>query len=475
MAKFIGRQEELRRLFELSQKKTSSFVVVRGRRRIGKSRLIEEFGKKFSHFYSFVGLPPEKKMTREDQLNEFSRQISKNFSVPLAIYQDWSDALGAVGERVQSGSVLLLFDEISWMGTKDPHFLGKIKNFWDLSLKKNDHLIFVICGSASAWIEENILSNTGFVGRISLTLTLRELNLMDCDKFWPKNISIYEKLKVLAITGGIPKYLEEVNPHQTAEENIKRLCFMDGGLLVDEFRQIFSSLFNRNSDQYQKILHILAKGNREQIELQKELGQNTLGRIAEYLHELELSGFISRDYTLNFKKSYDSKLSKYRLSDNYIRFYLKYIEKNLSKIKRGMFAFSSLLILPEWFAILGLQFENTILNNRKILQQIIGIKPEEVVSENPYFQRSTAHQNGCQIDYLVQTRFDTLYICEIKCKKHEIDFSIINEVEKKIAVLKRPKRFSCRPVLVHVNGVSQDVVDSRYFANIVSFEELFHG
>ncbi len=92
-------------------------------------------------------------------------------------------------------------------------------------------------------LKKNILSSTGFVGRISFTITLRELPLTDCSKFWPKNISVYEKFKVLAVTGGVPKYLEEINPKLSAEDNIKKLCFTEGGLLVREFEQIFSDIF----------------------------------------------------------------------------------------------------------------------------------------------------------------------------------------------------------------------------------------
>jgi hypothetical protein len=95
------------------------------------------------------------------------------------------------------------------MGSKDPTFLGKIKNLWDQHLKENDQLIFVICGSASAWIEKNILSSTGFVGRISFTLTLDELPLSDCRKFWPKNISAYEILKFFQLQVGFLSILKK--------------------------------------------------------------------------------------------------------------------------------------------------------------------------------------------------------------------------------------------------------------------------
>jgi AAA+ ATPase superfamily predicted ATPase len=472
MDHFIGRREELQRLAETLVKKTASFIVIKGRRRIGKSRLIEEFGRQFDRYYCFTGLPPEQETTAKHQLDEFARQIAENFRASMARYDDWGDALWALADKVRTGRVLLLFDEISWMGSKDPTFLGKIKNFWDQHLKKNNKLVFVVCGSASAWIEDNILAGTGFVGRISFTLTLRELPLIDCDKFWPKNISAYEKFKVLSVTGGIPKYLEEINPKQSAEDNIKKLCFTEGGFLVEEFAQIFSDIFLRDSDVYKKIVKALAAGSKEQSEIQEELKLTTPGRIPEYLWELELAGFIARDYAWDLKTGRDSKLSRYRLADNYLRFYLKYIEKNLEKIKRGTFTLKSLNVLPEWPTIMGFQFENLVLNNRKSIHKILGINPSDIVCENPYFQRKTLRYPGCQIDYMIQTKFDTLYICEIKFLKTQVDSSIIQEVQAKINALQYVKRFSCRPVLIHVNGISEDVADSDYFAAIIDMGEL---
>src|SRR3990167_9854607 len=211
MAQFVGRQAEIKKLVSLTKKKTASFIVIKGRRRIGKSRLTDEISSHFDHHYRFEGLAPDKGITSQHQLEAFSKQFARQFKLPYAPYLDWSDAFWALGERVATGKILLVFDEISWMSMDDLTFLAKIKHFWDNYLKKNDHLFFVICGSASAWIEQNILTSTGFVGRISYTLTLEELPLADCDQFWPQNISAYEKLKILAVTGGVPKYLEEID------------------------------------------------------------------------------------------------------------------------------------------------------------------------------------------------------------------------------------------------------------------------
>jgi len=467
MPKFIGRTEALERLTALTKKRTASLIVVRGRRRIGKSRLIEEFGKSFDTFYTFSGLAPEAEVSMQDQLEEFARQFTQQCKVPYAPYNNWSDALWAVGQQIKSGKILLLFDEISWMGSQDPAFLGKIKNFWDLHAKKNDKLIFVICGSASSWIEKNILSSTGFVGRISLTLTLQELALEDCSKFWPKNISAYEKLKVLAITGGIPKYLEEIDPKIPAEENIKRLCFSNGGILVNEFKHIFSDLFLHESIFYKKIVEVLATGAKERQEICKLLEIDPGGRISEYLSELELAGFITREHTWSITSGATSKLSKYRLSDNYLRFYLKYIDKNITKINLNEYHAKSIALLPEWDTIMGLQFENLVLNNRHLLYQALHIRSDEIISANPFYQNKTYKSPGCQIDFMIQTKFGSLYIGEIKFSKNIIGESIVDEVQKKIDSLVFPKGYSCRPVLIHVNGVSQDVIDRDYFTNII--------
>jgi len=477
--KFIGRQSELGRLVNLTRKNTASFIVIKGRRRVGKSRLVAEFSKHFKHYYMFEGLAPEEGVTSAHQLEEFSRQMTRQFKTANVKYEDWSDALWSVGDKIQSGKTLIFFDELSWMGNNDPTFLGKIKNLWDTQLSQNNELIFVVCSSASAWIEKNLLSSVGFVGRISLILTLEELPLPDCAQFWPNNISSYEKLKILAVTGGIPKYLEEINVKASAEENIKQLCFMDGGFLVEEFSRIFSDLFLRESAFYKKIVGVLSKGAKNQLEIRKELCADKTdqhyGRIPEYLWELEEAGFIRRDYTWSIKEGEDSTLSKYRLKDNYLRFYLKYIDKNISKIKRGAFAVGSLTSLPEWNTMMGFQFENLVLNNRKIVHNILGVLPDEIVIENPFFQRKTMRAPGCQIDYMIQTKFNSLYVCEIKFSKNKIDSAVIAEVQTKINALTFPKGFSCRPILIHVNGVTDDVVDSDYFASIIDFSDYLEG
>ena len=122
---------------------------------------------------------------------------------------------------------------------------------------------------------------------------------------------------------------------------------------------------------------------------------------------------------------------------------------------------------------MGLQFENLVLNNREFIYDCLAIKLATIISTNPFFQRTTKAQSGCQIDLLIQTEFDALYVCEIKFSKQRLGKEVIDQVKIKIGRLKMPKRFSCIPVLIHVNGVQDEVEDSGYFKKIIDFTEIF--
>jgi AAA+ ATPase superfamily predicted ATPase len=466
---FIGRKRELRMLEELFKKKSASLVIIRGRRRIGKSRLAQEFANTTPH-YVFSGLPPTSHISAHDQREEFARQLQREMKIPLPRAEDWGDLFWHLAQQTQKGKVVLVLDEISWMGSKDHTFLGKLKTAWDLYFKNNPQLILILCGSISSWIEDNILSSTGFLGRISLDIILEELPLYECNEFWNAErdrVSAFDKLKVLSVIGGVPRYLEEILPNQSAETNIQRLCFRKEGFLFSEFDRIFSDLFSTRSAIYKRIVERLADGPCELNDIYEALKVEKSGVVSRYMEDLVTAGFVSHDFTWHLKTGLDSKLSHYRLKDNYLRFYLKYIELNKRKIER-----QALKLLTHWQAAIGLQFENLVLSNRKIVQQILNIDPSEIVNDNPFFQRKIKGRPGCQVDYMIQTKFGTCYLFEIKFSSQEIPKSIIDEVNQKIRSLVLPKKISIRPVLIHVNGVEEYVKESDFFSSIIDFNDL---
>jgi len=475
LTNFIGRDQEFTILKNLLSKKTASLVVIKGRRRIGKSRLLEEYAKLFKNIYIFSGIAPTDKTTKKSQHQEFTRQFVRQFKFTPEMQDDWGDLFWELSKQTQQGHVLIILDEITWMGSLDSDFLGKLKNAWDLYFKKNDQLILVLCGSVSSWIEKNILSSTGFLGRESLSLTLIELPLSDCVKFWGKeenHVSAYEKLKLLSVTGGVPRYLEAIDPKLSAETNIQQLCFRNYGILFNEFEKIFSDLFSKRSTLYKSMVSCLADGIASQADIIKKLKLTKSGDVSEYLDDLVKSGFISRDFTWHIKDNKPSMLSHYRLKDNYSRFYLKYILPNRNRIESGEIENMSLTDLPNWYTIMGLQIENLILSNRNLIKQALKIDPNNIVSNNPFFQRKTANQAGCQIDYMIQTKHNTLYICEIRFSKNEVGPKVIKAMQEKIERLKIPKGFSYRPVLIHVNGVSEFLEEQHYFTDIIDFSQF---
>ncbi len=475
MAKFIGRERELKKLKSLLTKRAASLVVMRGRRRIGKTRLIREFGKSLP-CHIFSGLPPTKETTKEGQIREFCAQIERAFGTPRLNAEDWGGVFWQLGQLCATGRMMLALDEISWIGSKDPDFLGQLKNAWDLYFSTNQNLILIVCGSVSSWIEKNILSNTGFVGRITMNLHLKELPMSDSMKFCGKKaqrISPQDVLKVLSVTGGVPRYLEEIHSERSAEENIRAMAFEADGLLFLEFEQIFSDLFSSGAPSYQAVVEYLVGGARQLPEVAAAINRSTT-RASVYLRDLIAAGFASEDPTWNLKTMKTSKLKKYRLSDNYVRFYLKYIKPYRKSILQRALESVSLADLSGWNSMMGLQFENLVLSNVHSLLPLIGVKPSELLCYGPFFQRQTNRRAGCQVDLLVQTRFRTVHLCEIKFSSQPVGMNTVYAIEDKVDRLALPKGWSIRTAIIHVNGVTDEVRQSESIDHVVDFCTLMH-
>lgn len=469
---FFGRESELEQLESFLIRPTAAIAVCCGRRRIGKSTLIEHAAKGYP-FYEFYGLSPRDGISNQNQLDHFARLLSKYFSVPLTPFSDWQEAFDMLAGLTKQGRYVIFFDEISWMGGKDRDFPGKLKGVWDTQFKKNSQFKLILCGSVSSWIQENILRSKGFVGRVSLTIDLEELPIYQANRFWSTTpyISAYEKFKILCVTGGIPRYLEEINPKLDAEKNIKQLAFTAGGVLVNEFDKIFSDLFGKNASEYQAIIAALLHQSRNAEEIAQLLKIELSGHLSDKLKVLRECGFLVRDYVWDGKKCLN-KLSKYRLKDNYLRFYLKYIANKKELIEKKLYQDVDLENLSDWSSIMGLQFENLVLNNLSQIIQILEISPESLYSASPYFQNATKSNPGCQIDLLIQTKY-TIYLVEIKfCKM--IGIEVVNEVIQKIQRLKIPKTVSLRPVLIYQGELSKQVVKENFFSKLILFEDLLN-
>jgi len=464
---FVGRNEYLDDLASLWRKTTSSLVACRGRRRIGKSTLIEHFADDTAEvFLSFEGLPPRKGMTNRDQLDTFGTALARQTNRPRIVLETWHDAFFWLDKAIDGAKrTVILLDEISWMGAYDPDFSGHLKWAWDKLFHKHDKLVMVICGSVSAWIRHNILDNTGFAGRFSRDYILPELPLSVCPAFWGPvagKVSSREMFDVLSVTGGVPRYLEEIDPALSAEENIRRLFFTPQGKLFKEFDDMFSAVFGDVAVTKKSILMALAAGPKSGAELAAELGVANTGHFSEHLRSLADGGFIAADGGLNPDTGKSARIDRYRLRDNYTRFYLRCVEPRKKEIAVGGYRFASVEQLPGWDAILGLAFENLIVNNWPEILSRIGVGNAIVESAAPYRRTSSDSRKGVQIDLLVQTP-RTVYVVEIK-RKNVIGMDVAEEVEEKVRRLKLRRGMSVRPVLVYDGELDPRLAGCGYFA-----------
>lgn len=474
MGQFIGREIELNRLNQISKMNGAKLVVIKGRRRIGKSRLAAEFAKD-KIFLSFTGLAPVELISAQDQRDAFARQFSQNLNMPPLTFLDWSDAFNHLSQHISSKQTVILFDEISWMGSKDPTFVPKLKVWWDLYLQKFPNLTLIFCGSVSTWIEENIIKSTAFFGRISLQLDLAPFSLPECGQFLRTlgfKGSAYEMFEILSITGGIPWYLEKIDPTEMADANLKRLCFTKDGLLMEEFDRIFHDLFGSHGKTHKAIIHALGEGPKTLPALREALDYARSGTLSDLLADLITCGFVTRHYQWSLKTGGISKRSLYRLSDCYLRFYIKYIEPNRLKIEQGTFQDLSIQQLPGWESMMGIQVESLLLQNRSLLLKAIGINSADVANDNPYLQHPTTRQKGCQIDYLVQSNSTNMFVCEFKFKRRTLGLEIIQSVQDKIDRFSVPRKFGVAPVLFHLGDVSDKVYDKKYFYRIVDIADF---
>lgn len=471
MKPFHGRSRELAQLDDVFELPGAKLIVIKGRRRIGKSRLALELASRHpgQRTYYLTGVPPREAPSAEAVIKDFAGQISRAFAIPRPDAHSWDELLWHIADRVKDGNAILILDEINWLGRNDPDFPSRIWLLWETELSKLDNFILILSGSLAGWIDDKFSSNTGYVGRISWNTTLQELPIHEAAQFFGdrnERLSAAERLKLLMITGGIPRYLEDINPRHTADENIRRMCFSPSGLLFNEYDQLLNDLFQRKNKSYRRIIEALADRPMTLPKLHRALGMSKSGVLSARVTELEKAGFVMRYHTWDTHSGEAGSQFKIRVSDNYVRFYLKCILPHAQAIEAGEDVFPSNLA-----SILGFQFENLVIKNRRLLLQALRIRPTEIVRQGPYFQTATSKHPGCQIDYLIQTRY-SLFVVEIKLTTEPLGPEVVKAVRKKVDKLAKPKNLSVRPVLVHVNGVTESVRMEDYFDQIIDFTAL---
>jgi hypothetical protein len=277
-------------------------------------------------------------------------------------------------------------------------------------------------------------------------------------------------LDVLSVTGGIPKYLQEMNPKLSADENIRRMCFLPEGYLFKDFDSIFNDVFGAGIAAKRRILNVLADGPASVSELAKAMSIEPNGHITEDLNDLVAAGFVAAGIGINPTTGTKIREVRYRLRDNYTRFYLKFILPRREAIGQGLYRFSDLESMPGWNSMLGLQFENLVVNNLTPLCRELGLGRKLVISAAPFARRKSDSCPGLQIDLLIQTP-KSVYVVEIK-RCNRIEHSIEKEIEEKVRRLGIGSGKSVRTALVYDGKLSPEVEENGFIDFIIPFSRL---
>lgn len=473
MEHFVGRKEEIETLLQSFNAQKGTLNVIKGRRRIGKSTLIKELPARDSRvtLRYLTSFPPKATVTDEQERAAYAEQVKREFSLPYNPPQEsWAALIYFIVSQCVHSHTILALDEINWLARKSStpieHILWEV---WERECAHKSSFMMILSGSLASWMEKNIIASEGFVGRISVNMVLRELPLNNIrDLFGTAHEKLPDRdiIKLLCAFGGVPLYLNHVDPTLTAESNLLNLVYKRTGAFNNEFNQMFNDLFSNENKMYRAILEAVGTSTSALTaqEVAEKSEKHYTGRVNQALSDLCEVGFLRKEHTWNTRTTKFGRAAKFKIADNYTAFFFRSISKQNQVAQR-----TGREAVPENLAgILGLQFENLVYNNAYYILKKLHIT--DPVFIGGYFQTQTQRQKGCQIDLLIQTKH-RLYVCECKMLADKVQKTIIQDVKQKVERLTRDRTLTVCPVLIHTNGVVDSVIKENYFNHIIDMSD----
>lgn len=442
--KIIGRKKEQTLLANLIQSKRAEFLAVYGRRRVGKTYLIEQFFKRVAGLYfSMTGVH---KGTLKQHLTIFSKIFSATFFADIGLQMEppknWMQAFelltNAINKFDQSGKIVLFFDELPWLASKKSDFKQALDYFWNTTWSKNNRIILIICGSAASWIIKNIINDQGGLhNRVTQQLPMYPFSLKETEDYLAYLGNHFNQRQVLELymcLGGIPHYLEKIKKNLSASQNIASLCFSRNGQLFDEFDKLFSSLFDQ-ADAYIELVKIIAskRNGIARSELQKKAKRSiTGGTLTQRMIALEQAGFIKSFLPIG----YIEKGIFYKLIDEYCYFYLTWISSIKKHIEEDSHYWEAKHNTGEWYSWAGYTFESICIKHISQIKKALYIPAGSVFGAWNQVANKSLKTAGAQIDLLFDRDDGVVTLCEIKYTQSafEIDKKYATELQRKMNI-----------------------------------------
>lgn len=474
----IGRKREIKELERLYTSSKAELVAIYGRRRVGKTYLVDEtFAGRIT--FRHAGLSPGDEDTRgllKLQLEHFYNSLDLHGMAKTDKPKNWLDAFLLLEKFLQSkddGSRQVVFlDELPWLDTPRSGFIRAFEAFWNTWGCHRKNLMVIVCGSANSWIQDKLINNHGgLYNRITYEIKLSPFDLYECEQFYKSNrinMSQYDIVQSYMIFGGIPFYMGYMDPGLSLAQNVDQLIFRKGAVLRGEYDRLFASVFV-NPESVKKIVELLSTRNAgyTRREILDKLNIADGGRFSSNLNALVSSDFIIRYVPFGAKK----REEHYKLVDPFCIFYIHFI-KNAKK-SNGKY-WQQYHTSPEVNAWRGLAFENVCFNHVEQIKFALGIPA--VITETSAWSKKEDDTEGMQIDLLLSRNDNVVNMCEIKYYSgpFKMDKAYYAKILRRQEVLSQTvsSKKVVHSTLITTFGLSASEYNS-VFTNVITLEDLF--
>ena len=468
----IGRKLEQELLQEAVEKNRAQFVAVYGRRRVGKTFLVNEF---FQNKYAFKHtavspvneqLKPKRNLLKI-QLKEFHYSL-RSYGLPAGepVPVDWFEAFHMLQQLLDTKSK----EELPWLDTPRANFMPAFEHFCNDWVLARKDVKLVVCGSATSWILDKLVDGKGgMYGRVTLSIPVEPFTLKECREFFREGgyaMDEYDIVQAYMAFGGIPYYLDQFRRGMSVPQNFDALLYGRQAPLRDEFDRLFSSQFTHPGE-LQKIVTLLAgkRSGYTREEIAQKCGFTTGGGLTRMLSALEKSTFVTPYVPFGESKA------KFRLTDPFCMFYLKHVKDNRDVTTYWQSSFNS----PTMLAWSGYAFEDVCRAHIRQIKNALGIG-DVTTRESSWVVPGTETERGMQIDLVIDREDRKICLCEMKFTQGR--FLVGRDYAEKVQErIRRTMEFTgnSKPVisvLVTTYGVERNEYSGR-FQKVVTLEDLF--
>ena len=469
----VGRNLEKKQLEEAFRSGRPEFIAVYGRRRVGKTHLVQSA---FEGAFAFehTGLA---RVGKAFQLAEFGRALRRRFGDASGAPDDWYDAFDRLATGLESlpqGRKVVFLDELPWMDTPKSHFVSALEHFWNGWAAKRGDIVLVVCGSATSWIADKMINDYGGLhDRLTRRIRLAPFTLRECEEMATAKglvLSRYQILELYMALGGVPFYWDYLERGESPAQALDRLFFADEAPMAGEFDRLYASLF-RNPEAHLAIVRALGtkKSGLTREQLLLATGRPDNGRFTKALEDLRNCGFVRR-YGFPGRVERDSV---WQLVDNYTLFHFQFEPAN----RKGSPRFwSNSLGSPLHAAWSDMAFERTCLLHVEQIKRALGISGIDVGAYALRVPPDGDGNPGAQIDLLLDRADNVVNVCEMKFagEPFVIDADCERSIRNKISACRRffGGRKSIHATLATTFGVREGR-HSGIVQSEVSLEDLF--